>query len=71
MNYTEISKEAFNSLYQTRVNFNSSLNPAIRILAELRVSQINGCAYCCHLHSDEARKLGVSQEKLVLCKLNS
>ena len=36
----------------------------MRVLAELRVSQINGCADCCRLHTEEARKLGISQEKL-------
>ncbi len=67
MNYAEISKETINFLYQSRESLNKSpLNAAIRILAELRVSQINGCAYCCRLHTNEARKLGISQEKLDL-----
>lgn len=67
MNYAEISKETINFLYQSRTSLNKSpLNPIIRILTELRVSQINGCAYCCRLHSDEARKLGIQQEKLDL-----
>ena len=30
----------------------------------MRVSQINGCAYCLHMHAPEARKAGISQEKL-------
>lgn len=65
MNYAEISKETINFLYQSRISLNKSpLSPIIRILVELRVSQINGCAYCCHLHTNEARKLGISQEKL-------
>ena len=65
MNYAEISKETISFLYQSRASLNKSpLNAAIRILAELRVSQINGCAYCCRLHTDEARKLGMQQEKL-------
>jgi AhpD family alkylhydroperoxidase len=33
-------------------------------LVELRTSQINGCAYCCALHTEEARKVNVSQDKL-------
>ncbi len=67
MNYAEISKETISFLYQSRASLNkSTLSPTIRILAELRVSQINGCAYCCRLHTDEARKLGIQQEKLDL-----
>jgi AhpD family alkylhydroperoxidase len=35
-------------------------------LVYLRVSQINGCAYCIDMHSRDLLKLGVSVEKLVL-----
>ncbi len=67
MNYEEISKETINFLYQSHASLKASpLNAGIRILVELRVSQINGCPYCCRLHSEEARKLGISQEKLDL-----
>jgi AhpD family alkylhydroperoxidase len=33
-------------------------------LVKLRASQINGCAYCLHMHAADARKLGESQERL-------
>ena len=32
----------------------------------LRVSQINGCAYCIDMHSRDLLKLGVTVDKLVL-----
>lgn len=65
MNYQEISKETFDLLYKSRATLtHSPVSEAIRMLAELRTSQINGCAYCCRLHSQEARKAGVSQKKL-------
>jgi AhpD family alkylhydroperoxidase len=35
-------------------------------LVYLRVSQINGCAYCIDMHSRDLVKLGVTVEKLVL-----
>ena len=35
-------------------------------LVYLRVSQINGCAYCIDMHSRDLLKLGASTEKLVL-----
>jgi AhpD family alkylhydroperoxidase len=67
MNYEEISKEAVKFLHQSHGSLNASpLNASIRALVELRVSQINGCPYCCKLHSDEARKLSIPQEKLDL-----
>lgn len=41
-----------------------SIPRTIRELVKLRVSQINGCAYCLNLHAPEARAAGVSQQKL-------
>jgi AhpD family alkylhydroperoxidase len=41
-----------------------SLDEGLRALVELRVSQINGCAYCCVLHTREARKNDVPQRQL-------
>ncbi len=35
-------------------------------LVYLRVSQINGCAYCIDMHSRDLRKSGVAVDKLVL-----
>jgi AhpD family alkylhydroperoxidase len=65
MNYNEISKETFDLLYQSRASLSESpVAETIRVLAELRTSQINGCAYCCRLHTQEARKAGFPQDKL-------
>ncbi len=33
-------------------------------LVDVRVSQVNGCAYCVDLHSNEARNAGLSQQML-------
>lgn len=41
-----------------------SIPLTIRELIKMRVSQINGCAYCLNLHAPEARSAGVSQQKL-------
>jgi AhpD family alkylhydroperoxidase len=35
-------------------------------LLKIRVSQINGCAFCLQFHLDLARKLGISERKLGL-----
>lgn len=67
MKYAEISKETIQLLYQSRSSLNQSpLSATMRVLTELRVSQINECVYCCTLHTHEARKLGISQDKLDL-----
>ena len=36
----------------------SGLDPRLLALVRTRVSQINGCAYCLHMHTEEARKAG-------------
>lgn len=45
---------------------NSGLPKALIDLVYLRVSQINGCAYCIDLHSRDLLKQGLAVEKLVL-----
>jgi AhpD family alkylhydroperoxidase len=39
-------------------------DPKLKALIELRVSQINGCAFCLNLHTQEARALGEKQQRL-------
>jgi AhpD family alkylhydroperoxidase len=36
----------------------------LRELVRLRASQLNGCVYCVDLHSKDARKAGVTEQKL-------
>jgi AhpD family alkylhydroperoxidase len=42
----------------------ASIGRKLRALIELRVSQINGCAYCVDLHTTEARANGETQQRL-------
>jgi AhpD family alkylhydroperoxidase len=44
----------------------SGLSPELLTSVYLRVSLINGCAYCIDMHSRELRDLGVSNEKIAL-----
>ena len=41
-----------------------NVDAKLRALVELRVSQINGCAYCLNLHTQEARHAGEDQQRL-------
>lgn len=41
-----------------------SINPRLRELVNLRVSQINGCAFCMDMHSAALAKLGVPAREL-------
>jgi AhpD family alkylhydroperoxidase len=42
----------------------SGLDQRLVALVKTRVSQINGCAYCLHMHTEEARKHGESESRL-------
>ena len=42
------------------------LEPNLLDLIKTRASQINGCAYCIHMHTHEARARGESEERLYL-----
>jgi AhpD family alkylhydroperoxidase len=41
-----------------------SLERSLRSLVELRVSQVNRCAFCLAMHADGARAAGITQRKL-------
>jgi AhpD family alkylhydroperoxidase len=45
---------------------NSGLSRDLINLVYLRVSQINGCAYCINMHSRDLLKAGIAIEKVVL-----
>src|SRR3977135_2294996 len=41
-------------------------DPKLLPLVQVRVSQMNGCAYCLHMHRHEALKLGETEDRLLL-----
>jgi AhpD family alkylhydroperoxidase len=44
----------------------SGLEHSLIDLVKMRASQINGCGFCLHMHSQAARKAGESEERLHL-----
>lgn len=44
----------------------TSLTPIHKELIKIRASQINGCAYCINMHTTDARKLGLSEQRIYL-----
>src|SRR5215469_8883182 len=44
----------------------TNLEKSLRELVKIRASQINGCAFCLHMHTRDARRAGESQERLDL-----
>ncbi|MGY2797434.1 AhpD family alkylhydroperoxidase [Ewingella americana] len=67
IDYAKASPEgykAFGAVYSTLLK--GSLPKELIDLVYLRVSQINGCAFCIDMHSRDLLKSGLSVEKLVL-----
>ena len=44
----------------------SGLEYSLYELVKMRASQINGCAFCLHMHSKDARAAGETEERLYL-----
>src|SRR5690606_18808320 len=44
----------------------TQLSKSERALIKIRASQINGCAYCVNMHTQEARTAGVTEQRLSL-----
>ena len=70
LNYFQASPGAMNTLIQTEKYISScwkdkkTLDKKLLELIKIRVSQINGCAYCLDMHTKDARALGETEQRL-------
>ena len=65
LNYRTTAPETYQVLLGVHKHLSTVFPDAkLRALLELRVSQINGCAFCLDMHANEARHLGESQQRL-------
>jgi AhpD family alkylhydroperoxidase len=63
--YFHAAPEGLKALSAIRPYLDASpIGKRLKALVDLRVSQINGCAYCVNMHSDEARQAGETQQRL-------
>ncbi len=58
--------EELKALQSLSTQIKNSVEPGIAHLVLTRVSQINGCAYCLHMHTIDARADGESDARLHL-----
>jgi AhpD family alkylhydroperoxidase len=66
LNFQVGKNEAIEALIAVENWIAKSFDPKLMTLVKLRVSQMNGCAYCLHLHRHEALKLGETEDRLLL-----
>ena len=67
LDYQKAAPDAFNAMLalETAVR-RSGLEHSLIELVKMRVSQINGCAYCLDMHSKDARAAGETEQRLHL-----
>ena len=65
--YSKVPQGAIRAMYGLETYLHGSgLERSLQELIKLRVSQINGCAYCIDMHTRDLLKAGVKQEKVAL-----
>ena len=70
LNHFQASPGAMNTLIEAEKYISScykiknTLDKTLSELVKIRVSQINGCAYCLDMHSKDARALGETEQRL-------
>jgi AhpD family alkylhydroperoxidase len=65
LNHREASPGAMKTLLDMRSYLHAcGLDAKLRLLVEVRISQINGCAYCVDQHLREARAAGETEQRL-------
>jgi len=67
MNFFQAAPETVNALMALESQVASSgLEQSLIELVKTRASQINGCAYCINMHTQDARKHGETEQRLYL-----
>ena len=66
LKYGELAPEGMEKLraLEHYLNTATGLEPVLLDLVRLRVSLMNGCEYCIHLHAGELRKLHEPEERI-------
>ena len=66
-NHIRLAPDAIKALTGLEASFRTSgIEVALQHLVKLRASQINGCAFCIHMHATEARRDGESEMRLYM-----
>ncbi|RED18879.1 AhpD family alkylhydroperoxidase [Flavobacterium cutihirudinis] len=63
----QVAPEAYQAMLGLEKYIASTdLSPVHKELIKIRASQINGCAYCINMHTADARKLGITEQRIFL-----
>jgi len=66
LDIAKANPEIYNHLMQVEASISLHVEPTIYGLIKLRASQINGCAFCLSMHTEEALRRGETPERITL-----
>ncbi|MDK1476200.1 carboxymuconolactone decarboxylase family protein [Streptomyces sp. 549] len=66
VDFPKAAPKVYRALIALDAAASEGLEPTLVELVRIRASQLNGCAYCVHMHTTDARKAGESEERLNL-----
>ena len=66
INLNRVSPEVYEAIVVLNNAAAKDIDPALAELIKIRASQMNHCAFCIDMHTKDARKRGISEQKLAL-----
>ncbi|MFD0416580.1 carboxymuconolactone decarboxylase family protein [Streptomyces sp. NPDC127108] len=66
IDFAKTAPKVFKAVIGLDAAARAGLDPALVELIQIRASHLNGCAYCLHMHTNDARKAGESEDRLHL-----
>ncbi|AZM54258.1 4-carboxymuconolactone decarboxylase [Streptomyces sp. WAC 01529] len=64
LDFAKAAPKAFKALIGLDAAARDGLDPALVELIQIRASLLNGCAYCLHMHTSDARAAGEDEARL-------
>jgi AhpD family alkylhydroperoxidase len=66
INLNKVSPELYEAMVVLSTAASKDIDPELAELIKIRASQMNHCAFCLDMHTADARKQGISEQKLSL-----
>ncbi|GAB1335031.1 carboxymuconolactone decarboxylase family protein [Streptomyces sp. E-15] len=66
LDFAKAAPKVFRAIIGLDAAARQGLDPALVELIQIRASHLNHCAYCLHMHTNDARKAGESEDRLHL-----
>ena len=66
LDFAKSAPKVFRAIVGFDAAAREGLDPALVELIQIRASHINHCAYCLHMHTNDARRAGESEDRLHL-----